>query len=131
MRVMEEEVLKDRTAEIHAQVPVTVAAFLLNEKRAAITALEARSGVRIIILPNPHLDTPHYEVSRVRDDQMDDDHETPPSFQQVENFRPVHEDNGLYNREEKPAVRRQEAAVKMTQPDTQAPAQRATLLYLR
>ena len=124
MRVMEEEVLKDRTAEIHAQVPVTVAAFLLNEKRAAITALEARSGVRIIILPNPHLDTPHYEVSRVRDDQMDDDHETPPSFQQVENFRPVHEDNGLYNREEKPAVRRQEAAVKMTQPDTQAPAQR-------
>lgn len=126
MRVMEEEVLKDRTAEIHAQVPVTVAAFLLNEKRAAITALEARSGVRIIILPNPHLDTPHYEVSRVRDDQMDDDHETPPSFQQVENFRPVHEDNGLYNREEKPAVRRQEAAVKMTQPDTQAPAQKGS-----
>ncbi|MDO8417364.1 MAG: Rne/Rng family ribonuclease [Agitococcus sp.] len=124
MRVMEEEVLKDRTAEIHAQVPVTVATFLLNEKRAAITALEARSGVRIIILPNPHLDTPHYEVSRVRDDQMEDDHEPPASFQQVENFRPVHEDNGLYNREEKPAVRRQEAAVKMTQPDTQAPAQR-------
>ncbi len=125
MRVIEEEVLKDRSVEIQAQVPVTVAAFLLNEKRAAITALEARSGVRIIILPNPHMETPHYEVSRLRDDQMDDDQDAPPSFQQVENFRPVIEDNGLYNREEKTTVRRPEAAVKMVQPETRAPAPRA------
>ncbi|HNC85472.1 MAG TPA: Rne/Rng family ribonuclease, partial [Agitococcus sp.] len=120
MRVIEEEVLKDRSAEIHAQVPVTVATFLLNEKRAAISALEARSGVRIIILPNPHLETPHYDVSRLRDDHSDDDYEAPASFQQVENFRPVLEDNGLYNSEEKTQTRRQEAAVKMVQPETQA-----------
>jgi ribonuclease E len=124
MRVMEEEVLKDRTSEIQAQVPVSVAAFLLNEKRAAITALEARSGVRIIILPNPHLDTPHYEVSRLRDENMDDDHQAPASFQKVENFRPHPEDNNLYSREEKAPVRRQEAAVKMIQHETQAPAPR-------
>jgi ribonuclease E len=127
MRVIEEEVLKDRSAEIHAQVPVTVAAFLLNEKRASITALETRSGVRIIILPNPHLETPHYEVSRVRDDMSDDDFEAPVSFQQVEKFRPVIEDNGLYNSEEKATTRRQEAAVKMIQPDTQAPAPRTAV----
>ena len=126
MRVMEEEVLKDRTSEIQAQVPVSVAAFLLNEKRAAITALEARSGVRIIILPNPHLDTPHYEVSRLRDENMDDDHQAPASFQKVENFRPHPEDNNLYSREEKAPVRRQEAAVKMIQHETQAPAPRGT-----
>ncbi|MFO1373063.1 MAG: Rne/Rng family ribonuclease [Agitococcus sp.] len=126
MRVIEEEVLKDRSAEIHAQVPVTVATFLLNEKRAAISALEARSGVRIIILPNPHLETPHYDVSRLRDDHSDEDYEAPASFQQVENFRPVLEDNGLYNTEEKIQTRRQEAAVKMVQPETQAPVPRAT-----
>ncbi|HNJ86157.1 MAG TPA: Rne/Rng family ribonuclease, partial [Agitococcus sp.] len=126
MRVIEEEVLKDRSAEIQAQVPVTVATFLLNEKRAAISALEARSGVRIIILPNPHLETPHYDVSRLRDDHSDDDYEAPASFQQVENFRPVLEDNGLYNSEEKTQTRRQEAAVKMVQPETQAPVPRAT-----
>ena len=125
MRVIEEEVLKDRSAEIHAQVPVTVATFLLNEKRAAISALEARSGVRIIILPNPHLETPHYDVSRLRDDHSDEDYEAPASFQQVENFRPVLEDNGLYNSEEKIQTRRQEAAVKMVQPETQAPVPRA------
>ncbi|MBL0229420.1 MAG: Rne/Rng family ribonuclease [Moraxellaceae bacterium] len=124
MRVIEEEVLKDRSSEIQAQVPVTVATFLLNEKRAAIMALEARSGVKVIILPNPHLETPHYEVSRVRDVSQDDDYDSPASFQQVENFRPVIEDNGLYNSEEKITNRRQEAAVKTLQPETQAPASR-------
>ena len=124
MRVIEEEVLKDRSSEIQAQVPVTVATFLLNEKRAAIMALEARSGVRVIILPNPHLETPHYEVSRLRDVNADDEHDSPASFQQVENFRPVIEDNGLYNSEEKITNRRQEAAVKTLQPETQAPASR-------
>lgn len=124
MRVIEEEVLKDRSSEIQAQVPVTVATFLLNEKRAAIMALEARSGVKVIILPNPHLETPHYEVSRLRDVNQDDDYDSPASFQQVENFRPVIEDNGLYNSEEKATNRRQEAAVKTLQPETQAPASR-------
>ena len=127
MRVIEEEVLKDRSSEIQAQVPVTVATFLLNEKRGAIMALEARSGVKVIILPNPHLETPHYEVSRVRDVSQDDDYDSPASFQQVENFRPVIEDNGLYNSEEKVTNRRQEAAVKTLQPETQAPASRTSL----
>ncbi|MCP5177675.1 MAG: Rne/Rng family ribonuclease [Moraxellaceae bacterium] len=128
MRVIEEEVLKDRSSEIQAQVPVTVATFLLNEKRAAIMALESRSGVRVTILPNPHLETPHYEVSRLRDVNMDDETDAPASFQQVEGFKPVYEDNGLYNSEEKAISRRQEAAVKMVQPDTQAPAPRPNAL---
>jgi len=124
MRIIEEEVLKDRSAEIRAQVPVSVAAFLLNEKRVALATLESRSGVRVVILPNPHLETPHYEVTRLRDDQIDDDAEAPASFQLVEGFQPVQEDNGLNRREERPA-RRQEAAVKMAQPETQAPAPKA------
>lgn len=130
MRVIEEEVLKDRSSEIQAQVPVTVATFLLNEKRSAIMALEARSGVKVIILPNPHLETPHYEVSRLRDVNGDDDFDTPASFQQVENFKPVIEDNGLYNNEEKVVNRRQEAAVKMGQHDTQAPVPRPNSVAL-
>ncbi len=123
MRVIEEEVLKDRSAEIRAQVPVSVAAFLLNEKRAAIATLESRTGVRVVILPNPHLETPHYEVTRLRDDQVEEESEGLSSYQMVEAFQPVHEDNGLNRRDEKP-VRRQEAAVKMVQPETQAPAPR-------
>ncbi|HEX5360864.1 MAG TPA: ribonuclease E/G, partial [Fluviicoccus sp.] len=122
MRIIEEEVLKDRSAEIRAQVPVSVAAFLLNEKRVALATLESRSGVRVVILPNPHLETPHYEVTRFRDDQIEEGAEPPASFQLVEAFQPTHEDNGLNRREERAPARRQEAAVKMAQPETQAPA---------
>ena len=68
LRLIEEEALKDRTAEVRAQVPIPVAAFLLNEKRNSITKIELRSRARIVILPNDHLETPHFEVQRIRDD---------------------------------------------------------------
>jgi ribonuclease E len=122
MRVMEEEVLKERTAQINAQVPISVATFLLNEKRAALTTIEARSGVRILILPNEHLETPHYEIERLRDDQIEEGQEDAPSFKAVERFKPVVDD--VFSTVEKPLPKRQEAAVKMIAPETQAPAPR-------
>ncbi len=66
LRLIEEEALKDNTDQVHAQVPVDVAAFLLNEKRTAILKLEQRHQVRIIIIPNEQMQTPHFEVLRVR-----------------------------------------------------------------
>lgn len=71
LRLIEEEALKDRTAEVRARVPFQVAAFLLNEKRNAITKIELRTRARIFILPDDHLETPHFEVQRLRDDSPD------------------------------------------------------------
>ena len=68
LRLIEEEALKDRTAEVRAHVPIQVASFLLNEKRNSITKIELRTRVRIIILPDDHIETPHFEVQRLRDD---------------------------------------------------------------
>ncbi|HBP0123413.1 TPA: ribonuclease E [Pseudomonas aeruginosa] len=68
LRLIEEEALKDRTAEVRARVPFQVAAFLLNEKRNAITKIELRTRARIFILPDDHLETPHFEAQRLRDD---------------------------------------------------------------
>ncbi len=68
LRLIEEEALKDRTAEIRAIVPVAVAAFLMNEKRALIAELEELRKVRVRVIPNPHMETPHYLVERLRDD---------------------------------------------------------------
>lgn len=68
LRLIEEEALKDRTAEVRARAPFQVAAFLLNEKRNAITKIELRTRARIFILPDDHLETPHFEVQRLRDD---------------------------------------------------------------
>lgn len=67
LRLIEEEALKENTKEVHAIVPVPIASYLLNEKRAAVSAIEARQGgVRCIIVPNDQMETPHYHVLRIR-----------------------------------------------------------------
>ena len=71
LRLIQEEASKERTGEVQAIVPVSVSAFLLNEKRADINEIESRSRVRIVIVASPYLDTPHFEVRRLRDDEVD------------------------------------------------------------
>lgn len=66
LRIIEEEAMKEQTARIVAQLPVPVAAFLLNEKRADITTIETRQGLSVVVVPNTALETPNYEVTRVR-----------------------------------------------------------------
>ncbi|HLP99404.1 MAG TPA: Rne/Rng family ribonuclease [Sideroxyarcus sp.] len=74
LRIIQEEAMKDSSAAIHAQVPVDVATFLLNEKRADINRIENRFKVRITLIPNPHMETPHYTVNRLRLDDITSDH---------------------------------------------------------
>lgn len=66
MRLIEENALKDNTAQVRAVLPVEVATYLLNEKRQAIIDIEKRQNVGVIIVPNTHFLTPHYEVDRIR-----------------------------------------------------------------
>ncbi|WP_448509805.1 Rne/Rng family ribonuclease [Immundisolibacter sp.] len=66
LRLLEEESLKERTGRLAVQVPVAVATYLFNEKRDAVFELGQRLGVNPIILPNPALETPHYELDRTR-----------------------------------------------------------------
>ena len=68
LRILQEEAMKESTAAVHAQVPVDVATYLLNEKRADIAKLEARLRVSIVLIPNRHLETPHYSIERLRHD---------------------------------------------------------------
>ncbi|NQZ42086.1 MAG: ribonuclease E, partial [Moritella sp.] len=68
LRLIEEESLKENTNHIVAQVPVPVAAYLLNEKRNSILRLEKRYKVKSFIIPNENLQTPNFEVSRVKAD---------------------------------------------------------------
>ena len=75
LRLLEEEAIKDRSVEVRAIVPVDVAAYLLNEKRAALTEIEQVSKTRVLVIPNPNFETPHFDVQRLRDDEVDGDHE--------------------------------------------------------
>ena len=70
LRIIQEEAMKEHSAAIHVQVPVDVATFLLNEKRTDLNRIESRLKVNITLIPNPHLETPHYTVTRLRHDDM-------------------------------------------------------------
>jgi ribonuclease E len=73
LRLIQEETSKERTGEVRVIVPVDVSAFLLNEKRAAVGEIEQASKVRVVVIPNPNMQTPHFEVIRLRDDEVDQD----------------------------------------------------------
>ncbi|WDE09808.1 ribonuclease E [Thalassomonas haliotis] len=73
LRLMEEEAIKENTLHVQAQVPVPVATYLLNEKRRSVFHIEKHHNVHVLIIPNPHMDTPQYEVLRVRKDESVDD----------------------------------------------------------
>ena len=66
IRMIEEESLKESSSEIRAFLPISVSSFILNEKRNALSELEERSKVRVVVVPDPQMDTPHYRVERIR-----------------------------------------------------------------
>jgi ribonuclease E len=68
LRIIQEEAMKDNTAAVHAQVPVEVASFLLNEKRPEIAKIELRQRVHVILIPNRSLETPNYRLERLKYD---------------------------------------------------------------
>jgi ribonuclease E len=69
LRVIEEEVMKDKTARVIAHVPIDVGTFLLNEKRDLLALLEARHRIAVMLIPTPALETPNYDVQRIRTDE--------------------------------------------------------------
>ncbi len=71
LRLIEEEALKDKTLQVQAQVPVSVGTYLLNEKRSSITDIEQRHQVSVLVIPNQNLETPHFDVRRLRSDESE------------------------------------------------------------
>src|SRR5712691_10949780 len=70
LRILQEEAMKENSAAIYAQVPVDVATFLLNEKRAEIHNIESSFRVNVVLIPNIHMETPNYNISRLRHDEV-------------------------------------------------------------
>src|SRR4029453_3891932 len=63
------EARKDRTVKVIAQLPVEVATYLMNEKRDWLNGIETKSGAQVVLVPNKYMETPAYEIRRVRDDE--------------------------------------------------------------
>lgn len=69
LRLIGEEARKDRTVKVIAQLPVEVATYLMNEKREWLNNIEHKSAVQVVMVPNKYMETPAYDIRRVRDDE--------------------------------------------------------------
>lgn len=65
LRLIEEEAHKEKTNEIRVQLPISVATYLLNEKRDAVNEVEQELGFKLVLIPNPNLETPHFNIQRI------------------------------------------------------------------
>lgn len=119
LRILEEEAMKENTGAIHAQVPVDVGTFLLNEKRVDIARIEVRHRINLVIVPNRQLETPQHEIVRLRHDQLNTEDVSIPSYQMAE--KAVDEPYQPPSAQTEPKAARQEAAVKGITPDQPAP----------
>lgn len=115
LRLIEEEALKDNTLQIQAQVPVAVATYLLNEKRQAVIEMEKRHNVSILVIPNHFLETPHFDVRRLRSDEVAEGN----SFELIQNPHDAAIEMTL--NKEKPSFE-QPALQGLQAPSTPAPA---------
>ncbi len=135
LRLLEEESMKPGTGRVIVQLPIPVASFLLNEKRSDLADVERRARTRITLVPNHELDTPHYEIRRVRGDQLTEEDNNAASYKidtQVDIEKPAEPDHhtGAPKAREEPAVKRvarpDAPVIERSEPSPSAPPAAAT-----
>ena len=116
LRIIEEEAMKDNTARVVARVPVDVGTYLLNEKRDLLLELESRHRITVMLIPSPSLETPSYDIQRIRRDEL--------GSQAERSYHIVHEEPETEELEvtEQTRPRAEVPAVKTVAPASPAPA---------
>lgn len=117
IRILEEEAMKDHTARVIVQLPIDCATFVLNEKRSEVEQIEKTHNVTLIIVPNKHLETPHFEIERIRTKEVKSDNAASHERAPAEEKR----DAKPYQREPQA---QQKAVVQNVMPATQQPVQK-------
>ncbi|MDR2155412.1 MAG: Rne/Rng family ribonuclease [Burkholderiaceae bacterium] len=116
LRIIQEESMKDNIAAVNVQVPVEVASFLLNEKRAEIAKIEIKQRVNVTLVPNKTLETPHYKLERLKYDDPRLDHQAS-SYKLAEEF----EDPTVVTRRSQEPTNKQTPVIRGVLPDAPAP----------
>ncbi len=116
LRLIQEEAMKSGTATVHVQVPLEIATYLLNEKRSDLTNIEARLKVNLVIIPNKYLETPHYNLERLRHDDLRLEN-VKTSFDLIE----TPTTSTILSSREQDTKNRQEALIKSITPSRPAP----------
>ena len=118
LRIIEEDSMKDNTGKIIAKLPLDVATFLLNEKRKDISDFEGQHGVQVVLVPSPNLDSPHYDIQRIKNVELGGYHSEKSSYTHAEQK----EDPELTTTSSTPAAVSQTPVVQTTSPITPKPA---------
>ena len=92
LRLIEDEAQKESSREIRVVVPVSIATFLLNEKRNEISNIENRNSIEVTILPDVNLETPHFTVNRIRNQ---DDEKSEFSHELLDNLSKVTDETDI------------------------------------
>ncbi len=121
LRIIGEEARKERTAKVIAQLPIEVATYLLNEKRDWVQSLEASHETQVVLVANSALETPHYDIRRVRDDQTEMPENSGVSYALAEASP---EPEGPKSIEDRKAA--EQAAIDVIQPAAPAPKRKKT-----
>ncbi len=121
LRVLEEESLKEGSSIIRARVPLNIAAYLLNEKRQEVADVERRTSTHVVIVPAMDLETPQYDIQRIRDDTIETEGNLP-SYEFTEPAPSLE----VPDTRDQPRVQAQQAAVKAVLPPTPRPTPQKT-----
>jgi len=116
LRVIEEDAMKDNTGQILAQLPISVATYLLNEKRSVVSEIERRQQVKILLIANSTLETPNYDIQRLRKDEIRESSQS--SYQLATDFEQSN-DTSLLTSEKRLTI--EQPAVKSIAPTTPLP----------
>nr|MDA8389520.1 Rne/Rng family ribonuclease [Gammaproteobacteria bacterium] len=88
LRFIQEEAMKENTAAVHVHLPIATATFLLNEKRYELSTIESRLGTPIVIMPTADLETPHFQIKRLKADELEAERVAPSYLVPFENETP-------------------------------------------
>lgn len=106
LRIIEEEALKENTESLQVFLPVATAAYILNEKRRELTQLESRTATRVVVIPNGDMQSPHYEIQRLRSNELDES-PSKPSYElsmEMDNLEQFKDITGHKPKAEKPVI---------------------------
>ncbi len=123
LRLLEEESLKDNTGKILAKIPVECATYLLNEKRDKVEGIEKRREVHLVIIPDPNLETPHFQLERVKDN---DTHRHESNYKKSYEMTTDEEVVDLVEVSSSQTPKAEQAAVQRVQPPAPKPKSIAT-----
>ncbi len=133
LRLIGEEARKERTAKVIAQLPVDVATYLINEKRATLQEFESKTKTEVILVPNKYMETPAYEIRRVREDEIQLTENANTSYKMAQ--QPSIDVNAVANRAEHKHVAAQPAVTTIApippvQPSVPSPEQEKVGLFV-